>query len=531
MTRAFQRGINMKKLAAFFAAAAMLLPTAALAENKDIVAEAAARLSFSCLTAESIDCVTTELTLPTQWEGCRVIWKSENENVLQLKGGSSALTCRVIRPPFGGGSVNAVLSATLVCENEFKTKYFSLSVPEDDIGYIYNSAILKAQERFDGDFLSAQNIFEIRSDLVIPKLDIEGVSVSVSSQRPDILTDDGKITRSADRDETVYLTVSFKSEDEFAKRSYPVIIKAYNENEVRERLHIDMVNAKNSILEKYNISSLEDDIVLPQTGANGSRLTWSSSDESIIGANGAVSREKNSADCVLTLTAELEGVSETDTITVIVAAKAASVRETTSSGGGSSAVAPRTPSGGATDEPKQRFSDVAPDYWAFDSIEALAEKGIINGTGDGKFSPEAKLTREAAVKIVCTAMDISGGGNVPFADADESAWYYKSLCAAFEAEIIKGISPELFGVGQSVSRCDFAVIIRNAARTCGIVLPEHETEAFADDSDIPLYAKNAVYALYGAEIIKGTGGGAFSPNEPVTRAQAAEIINRTLGRR
>ena len=48
----------------------------------------------------------------------------------------------------------------------------------------------------------------------------------------------------------------------------------------------------------------------------------------------------------------------------------------------------------------QRFSDVSEDYWAYDAIEHLADKGVITGYGDGLFKPDMPMTRAEAAELL-----------------------------------------------------------------------------------------------------------------------------------
>lgn len=40
----------------------------------------------------------------------------------------------------------------------------------------------------------------------------------------------------------------------------------------------------------------------------------------------------------------------------------------------------------------QTFTDVPSSYWGYADIEAVAEAGLMNGTGGGAFSPEMKVS-------------------------------------------------------------------------------------------------------------------------------------------
>jgi hypothetical protein len=53
------------------------------------------------------------------------------------------------------------------------------------------------------------------------------------------------------------------------------------------------------------------------------------------------------------------------------------------------------------------FSDVPKEHWAFGSIEVLRDLNLIDGTGDGKFSPDDNVTAQQAAKILLNALGYS----------------------------------------------------------------------------------------------------------------------------
>lgn len=53
---------------------------------------------------------------------------------------------------------------------------------------------------------------------------------------------------------------------------------------------------------------------------------------------------------------------------------------------------------------EQMFFDVPTTHWACGYVNALAKKGIINGTGDGNFDPESTVTHAQVSKIIASAM-------------------------------------------------------------------------------------------------------------------------------
>ena len=59
----------------------------------------------------------------------------------------------------------------------------------------------------------------------------------------------------------------------------------------------------------------------------------------------------------------------------------------------------------------RKFSDVTEDYWAYEEIEYLADKGIIMGYGDGLFKPDTPMTRAEVAKLLYRFGTVFGFGN------------------------------------------------------------------------------------------------------------------------
>ena len=171
------------------------------------------------------------------------------------------------------------------------------------------------------------------------------------------------------------------------------------------------------------------------------------------------------------------------------------------------------------------FSDMKDFDWAKESVEALYKKGIVSGTGDGKYEPERNVTREEMLVMILRAFEEEiGEEKSDFTDAEADGWYTSYLAAAKEAGFVSGKPDGSFGVGEAVTREDAAVMAYNIAKANGKEFNIEKGEAFADDADISEYAVDAVYALKNAEIINGKGEGVFAPKDNCTRAEAAKII-------
>ena len=206
-----------------------------------------------------------------------------------------------------------------------------------------------------------------------------------------------------------------------------------------------------------------------------------------------------------------------------------------SSGGGSSAITyaptakPSETPGEPTKDTAVPYNDIAGFEWAQECIVSLTDKGIVNGTANGRFEPERNVFREEFAKMISVAFGFDGGDNEErFSDSKIGDWHYPYISAAAEAGIVSGTGNGLFGVGNIVSRQDAAVMCHRIMIKKN-KLPMYGMKfSFADTGDISDYAAEAVSALESAGIIKGFEDGSFKPNEGITRAQAAVIISRLI---
>lgn len=175
---------------------------------------------------------------------------------------------------------------------------------------------------------------------------------------------------------------------------------------------------------------------------------------------------------------------------------------------------------------KNIFDDIDDVSWAKEAIISLAQLKIINGRESYKFCPNESITREEAVKIlICAFYPEADTVEIPFSDVDNAAWYADFIKKAYGKGIAKGISASEFGVGDSITRQDLAVLCSNILRLSDAeIKADDEISPFNDDSEISDYAKDSIYLLKSLEIVNGSDGGNFEPDSDITRAEAAKMI-------
>ncbi|MBQ7901520.1 MAG: S-layer homology domain-containing protein [Clostridia bacterium] len=162
-------------------------------------------------------------------------------------------------------------------------------------------------------------------------------------------------------------------------------------------------------------------------------------------------------------------------------------------------------------------------HWAESYIKTLKEKGVINGFEDGTFRPDSTVTRAELVKMLTAILGVPGGSGNSFNDVTAGNWYYAPVYGAYNKGIVNGTSDELFSPNASVTRQDAAVMIFRAW-----ALDAEGNVTFADSADIADYAVEAVAGLADKGIINGYSDNTFRPRASLTRGETAAILSRII---
>ncbi len=110
-----------------------------------------------------------------------------------------------------------------------------------------------------------------------------------------------------------------------------------------------------------------------------------------------------------------------------------------------------------------RFSDVPSQTWYTDAVEWASANSIVNGMGDGKFSPTKMITLEQMVTILYRysgAEKTFIGGQLPTQYGTVSAWAEPAMTWAASAGLFNGIGGTL-QAGSPASRAQVAAMMMN----------------------------------------------------------------------
>jgi hypothetical protein len=162
--------------------------------------------------------------------------------------------------------------------------------------------------------------------------------------------------------------------------------------------------------------------------------------------------------------------------------------------------------------------------YAYDSVYTAQQLGIMAGV-NGKFSPTQQVTRAQFTKIIIEMLgeDSVATSTKSFKDVPSNYWAYGYIMKAVELGIIKGVTPETFKPGATITREQVALMLGRAYKLKASSTPVE----FNDQEKITKEALRYVQALQEKGVITGNKGN-FNPKQNVTREMAAVIAVRMI---
>ena len=178
------------------------------------------------------------------------------------------------------------------------------------------------------------------------------------------------------------------------------------------------------------------------------------------------------------------------------------------------------------------FADISAYDWFVPAVSYAVDKGLLAGTGDGLFSPEATMTRAMTVTVLHRlAGEPDAADSFAFDDVPSDQWYFKAVAWAAEAGIVSGYSGGLFRPDDEITRQEMAVIFyqyytrylgRDAAAPA---LPNR----FSDRDSIAGWAMDAMSWAVDQGILNGVSETELSPDSYAQRCMAAAMLQRYCG--
>lgn len=166
-------------------------------------------------------------------------------------------------------------------------------------------------------------------------------------------------------------------------------------------------------------------------------------------------------------------------------------------------------------------------HWAEIYIRRLYDLCILEGYADGSFRPQQNITRAELTKMALYAAGIKPNPGCydadcgsPFMDLD--MWQGSWIRPAWDRKIVQGYSYDRFAPNQAITRAEATKVIL-AAYGFG---PMNVSDSFFND--VSGWSTGWIETAHELGIVQGIGNGNFDPERPITRAEAAKIVAKSI---
>ena len=172
-----------------------------------------------------------------------------------------------------------------------------------------------------------------------------------------------------------------------------------------------------------------------------------------------------------------------------------------------------------------QFKDVGADHWALNAIAHSVARGYFKGEGEGRFAPNRAITRAEFVTILGRKAGITPtGASTAFGDVKADAYYAPYVAWAESKGIVKGTGFGKFEPNRTITREEMAVILDKFLADQKKTYPSTNKGQFNDGLKVSSWAKESVEKMTNQGLLSGVGNGNFVPKGSFTRAQAAQVL-------
>ncbi len=171
-------------------------------------------------------------------------------------------------------------------------------------------------------FAPGQDFFSATSSIAFPSTGPDGTSIAWETSDPSVIGPDGTLVRppAGSGSKTVIVTSKIRRGNVIVTETYTIIVPEAPAVPA-EAVAADTASLSPVFEGSDTLSHVTADLDLPAFGASGSVIKWTSSNPTVLGSDGQVTRPTDAAATVI-LSAEItkDGVTETKSFTVLVAA-------------------------------------------------------------------------------------------------------------------------------------------------------------------------------------------------------------------
>lgn len=191
-----------------------------------------------------------------------------------------------------------------------------------------------------------------------------------------------------------------------------------------------------------------------------------------------------------------------------------------------------TPEGDNSPDPEYEnpFKDVLETEWYYSAISFVCQRGLMLGTDDEVFSPNAIADRGMIVTMLHRlAKEPQVKGETGFSDVGSNSYFSRAVAWAYDNGLVMGIGNNLFAPDSGMTREQLITVLYRYAVLAGQDTGVRgDVSGYKDSGEISGYAIDAMQWAIGAGLIKGRSSSEIVPKGYITRAELATVLQRFI---
>ena len=173
------------------------------------------------------------------------------------------------------------------------------------------------------------------------------------------------------------------------------------------------------------------------------------------------------------------------------------------------------------------YPDISDSVWCAPYVEYATLGNIMRGMSDGTFAQGKTMSRAMFVTVLYRLNGEPSvvGMSCPFNDVSGD-WYRNAVIWAYNKGVVKGTTESTFSPNADVTRQQMVAMMYRYASVNGKLPSYAVPEGFNDYSAVGSFAKEAINWAVAEGIIQGRTASTLDPNGNSTRGQIAAVIYR-----
>lgn len=167
-----------------------------------------------------------------------------------------------------------------------------------------------------------------------------------------------------------------------------------------------------------------------------------------------------------------------------------------------------------------------------EAVEALAARAIVSGGDGGLYNPDQPMLRSQFCSAVVQALGLPKKKNAPFTDVSAGQWFTAPVGTAYAYDLVSGTGNGKFTPNATISRQEAVVMVAKAARICGVNTDmdagqvEHLLAGYSDRGQVRDWAREDLAFCIENGLLSVSGS--IRPTKVVTRGEMAQMLYALL---